>query len=79
MNSSLITWCNRLIKTGFYLLFSLVPLLLTPWNYELFEYNKMMAVYVITALVVTAWLVKMINQGELRTGLFSPTHHIRIF
>ena len=68
MNSSLITWCNRLITIGFYLLFSLVPLLLTPWNYELFEYNKMMAVYAITALVVTAWLVKMINQGELRTA-----------
>ena len=28
----------------------------------------MMAVYAITALVVTAWLVKMINQGELRTA-----------
>ncbi len=66
MQSGLTLWCNRLIKTGFYLLFGLVPLLLTPWNYELFEYNKMMAVYAITALVVTAWLVKMIKQGELR-------------
>lgn len=66
MQSGLTLWCNRLIKTGFYLLFGLVPLLLTPWNYELFEYNKMMAVYAITALVITAWLVKMIKQGELR-------------
>ena len=62
----LIRFCDTCIKIGFYLLFSLVPLLLTPWNYELFEYNKMMMVYGITVVVATAWLVKMIRQREIR-------------
>ncbi|MEK7129677.1 MAG: hypothetical protein AAB803_01540, partial [Patescibacteria group bacterium] len=59
-------WCNRVIRWGFYLLFILVPLILTPWNYELFEYNKMMAVYALTVVIVGAWLVKMIAQKEIR-------------
>lgn len=66
MESRLTTWCNRFIRIGFYLLFGLIPLLLTPWNYELFEYNKMMAVYTITAFVATAWLTKMIHLRELK-------------
>lgn len=63
---ALITWCNRFIKTGFYLAFGIVPLLLTPWNYELFEYNKMMAVYAITVVVATAWLIKMAKEQQIR-------------
>ena len=62
----LIAWCNRIIRIGFYLLFGLTPLLLTPWNYELFEYNKMMAVYGITVTIVTAWLMKMAVTKEFR-------------
>lgn len=58
--------CNRIIKVGFFLLFALIPLLLTPWNYELFEYNKMMAVYAITITISAAWLVKMIKEREIR-------------
>lgn len=61
-----ITWCNRFIKSGFFLLFALVPLLLTPWNYELFEYNKMMAVYGLTAIIAGAWLTKILIQQELK-------------
>ena len=66
IGSPLISWCNRIIKLGFYLLFALVPLLLTPWNYELFEFNKMIGVYIITTLIVTSWIVKMILQKEIR-------------
>lgn len=62
----LISWCNKLIKFGFILLFTFVPLLVTKWNYELFEYNKMMAVYALTALITGAWITKMIAQKELR-------------
>ena len=72
---NLVVWCNRLIGIGFALLFALVPLLLTPWNYELFEYNKMMAVYAITVMVMTAWMVKMVTQREVyvtRTPLDLP-------
>ena len=62
----LISWCNRFIKSGFYLLFGIVPLLLTPWNYELFEYNKMMGVYIVTSFIVTSWVIKMLEQKEFK-------------
>lgn len=59
-------WAHRAIRIGFYLLFALVPLLLTPWNYELFEYNKMMAVYAITVVIGVSWIIKMIHEKEIR-------------
>ncbi len=59
-------WCDRIIGVGFFLLFSLVPLILTPWNYELFEFNKMLLVYGLTTVIVGAWIVKMVRQGQLR-------------
>jgi hypothetical protein len=57
---------NRLIKYSFFLLFSLVPLLLTKWNSELFEYNKMMATYALTAVIATSWGIKSIIKKEIR-------------
>lgn len=66
IDSPLITWCDRIINLGFYLLFALIPFLLTPLNYELFEFNKMVGVYIITTLIVTSWIVKMIQQKEIR-------------
>ncbi len=64
MNVSL--WCTRVIKWSFYLLFILVPLILTPVNYELFEFNKMMVTYAITIIIASAWLIKMVSDRELR-------------
>ncbi|MBI4066179.1 O-antigen ligase family protein [Candidatus Gottesmanbacteria bacterium] len=60
-----VDWCDRVIRSGYYLLFALVPVLLTPWNYELFEFNKMMAVYALTVIITGAWMVKSIAQKEL--------------
>lgn len=56
---------DTIIQIGFSLIVLLVPLLLTPVNYELFEYNKMMAVYGITALIIGAWVSKMLVQKRL--------------
>ncbi len=56
----LVNWCERVIEYSFYLLFFLIPLILTPWNYELFEYNKMMAVYALTVIIAGSWLIKMV-------------------
>jgi len=67
--------CDQIIKYGFYLLFFLVPLTLTPWNYELFEFNKMLLTYVLTLFILTAWLIKMIIQKRIilkRTFLDLP-------
>ena len=51
---------SRVIEYSFYLLFFLVPLIMTPWNYELFEFNKMLLVYFFTIIIVCGWLIKMI-------------------
>lgn len=56
---NLISITNRVIRYSFFLLFILVPLILTPWNYELFEFNKMLITYGITIIIVSAWMVKM--------------------
>ncbi len=64
MNLSLL--CTRIIRAGFLALFTLVPLLLTPWNYELFEYNKMMLTYGLTVIIGSAWVIKMIADKEIR-------------
>lgn len=63
--STIIAWTDRIIRAGFYLLFIVVPLILTPWNYELFEYNKMMVTYALTTIIVSAWLLKMIAGGKI--------------
>lgn len=57
--------CDTVIRWSFYLLFFLVPLTLTPWNYELFEYNKMMTVYGLTVVIASAWLLKMANEHRV--------------
>lgn len=72
---NVLTWTNRVIRWGFYLLFILVPLILTPWNFELFEYNKMMLTYALTVVILGAWAVKMVAEKKLsvaRTPLDIP-------
>ena len=65
MTSKISLICDRLIEFSFYLLFFLVPLILTPWNYELFEFNKMMLTYLFTTVIIAAWLVKIIVEKRL--------------
>ncbi len=72
---NVIEWTNRVIRWGFYLIFILVPLILTPWNFELFEYNKMMLTYALTVIILGAWAVKIIAEKKLsvaRTPLDIP-------
>lgn len=60
----------NMIKTAinylFFLLFFAAPLIFTPANSELFEYNKMMFVYALTAVITALWAVDMIHQRRLR-------------
>ncbi|MCL5676080.1 MAG: O-antigen ligase family protein [Patescibacteria group bacterium] len=58
--------CDKIILVSFYLLFIIVPLILTPVNYELFEYNKMMTVYALTVVISAAWLIKSISLGGFK-------------
>ncbi len=52
------------IRWSFYLLFFVTPLLLWPFTSEVFEFNKMMFVYLITILISSAWLVKSLTEHK---------------
>ncbi len=56
---------NKIIEYTFYLLFFLLPLIIIPYNYELFEFNKMLFVYASTVLITTGWLTKIILQKQI--------------
>lgn len=51
---------NSLLKFLFGSLFFLTPLIFLPNTSELFEFNKMIFIYLVTVLVGTLWLFKMI-------------------
>ena len=57
--------CNRIIEYSFYALFIIVPLILTPYNYELFEFNKILTVYFFTIIITSAWIIKCIHQRKI--------------
>ena len=59
---------QSIIEYSFCLLFFFVPLILTPFNYELFEYNKMMLTYTFTTVIVFMWLIKMVINRQIKIG-----------
>lgn len=73
MNSSRIT--EQIIEYTFYLLVFFVPIIFLPVTSELFEFNKMLLVYLGASLVFTAWLFKSVSDGFIslkRTPLDIP-------
>ncbi len=55
----------KIIRFCFYTLFFLTPLVLTSLTSELFEFNKMVVVYALTAIILTAWVIECILQKKL--------------
>lgn len=55
---------RELILFSFYLLFALVPLILYPKTSELFEFNKIIATYSLTSIIVGLWLSRMIVERK---------------
>jgi putative inorganic carbon (HCO3(-)) transporter len=49
---------SKIIRQLFYILFFVTPLVLWPFTSEVFEFNKMMFVYLMTILIASAWLIK---------------------
>ena len=49
---------TKLIRQLFYTLFFLTPLLLWPYTSEVFEFNKMMFVYLLTVLIASVWAIR---------------------
>lgn len=56
----------------FNLLFFFVPIVLYPYSYELFEFNKMVFVYGLTVLISASWVIRMILAKRIifRRSLF---------
>ncbi len=63
---------NKLLKVAFTCLFLFTPLLMFSKTSELFEFNKLIFIYLIAILVVLLWSVKMIKNGrfEIRKSFF---------
>lgn len=72
---NLIKAYSKIIEISFYLLFFLVPLIWLPVNSELFEFNKMILVYLLTVVVTGSWLLKSLAEQKFqirRTALDIP-------
>src|SRR5579862_2968720 len=53
---------KRVLIFCFYLLFFLTPLIFLPSNYELFEYNKMLFVYLMSIIILGFTLIRCIQE-----------------
>lgn len=62
----LLNLCNKIIEYSFYLLFFLVPLSFTSDTSELFEFNKLWLTFIISIVIGSAWITKMIIKKEIR-------------
>jgi len=63
------------MRTTFILLFFLTPLILTTVNHELFEFNKMLFVYLLTTIILFLWSIKAISGQKFNlsaTPLLKP-------
>ena len=72
MTSDFIAKIDKFIRWSFYLLFFLVPLIMWPDTYELYEFNKMWLVFGMSILIAFLWGAKMVVQKrfELRRTPF---------
>lgn len=68
------TWLTsqapRLIQYLFLILVFFTPLIFFPKTYELFEWNKMFFVYLITLLITSLWALRMVGEKKWR---WTPT------
>jgi len=65
----------KFVRYAFYALFFLTPLILWTKSSEVFEFNKMLFVYLSTALIITAWILRSIQEKKFilkRTPLDIP-------
>lgn len=56
-------------------MFFLVPLVLWPYTSEVFEFNKIVLVYIFTTLITGTWVIRMITENKIilrRTILDTP-------
>lgn len=66
---------NHMIAWSFYAIFFLVPLIIYPSTYELFEFNKMWLVFGVSLIILFLWISKIVVTGNFqvkRTPLDIP-------
>jgi putative inorganic carbon (hco3(-)) transporter len=56
---------QKIIFVLFAILLFLVPLILWPFTSEVFEFNKMVLVYILTTLITGTWLISMILEKKI--------------
>jgi putative inorganic carbon (HCO3(-)) transporter len=64
-----------MIERLFGIFFFILPLVFFPGTSEVFEFNKMVAVYLFTIFIVSAWLIQCVNKQRIifrRTKLDGP-------
>ncbi|OIP57631.1 MAG: hypothetical protein COX79_04560 [Candidatus Levybacteria bacterium CG_4_10_14_0_2_um_filter_36_16] len=66
MKNEFLKLIDRLIAFSFYSIFALVPLLMYPATFELFEFNKMWFVFGATLFIFFLWSAKCIINGEIK-------------
>jgi O-antigen ligase len=55
---------SKIIRYLYYILFFLTPLLMYSKTSEIFEFNKIIFIYIMTVLIVSAWLIKMVYSSN---------------
>ena len=55
----------KVINILFCILFFLTPLILWPYNSELFEFNKIIIVYIFTVLITATWAARMVAEKKI--------------
>lgn len=68
MSSLLNKASTFLLIFSYYLLFLLVPAFFLKYNFELFEFNKMMSVYFLASIILGCWLIKSITGKKFQIG-----------
>lgn len=61
---------KKIIAVLFYILLFLVPLIFLPFTSEVFEFNKIILVYILTTLIMSTWIVRMVIEKKI---IFSRT------
>lgn len=66
---------EKIISAAFYILFFIIPLIVYPYTSELFEFNKIVVLYILTSIIIASFLADMVMKRKFevrRTPLDIP-------
>lgn len=66
MQTKLVTNLNKSLTWCFYAIFFLVPLVMYPTTFELFEFNKIWILFGISLIIFLLWFSKIVITGEFK-------------